>query len=67
MQFDGDIDRLADKITSLNARVRKDLRKAGIRHSLDQMVLDGKLGYDPETDEYWRLPTQGAGGTVEQG
>jgi hypothetical protein len=26
---------------------------------VDQMVLVGELGYDPETDEYWLLPERG--------
>ena len=66
MQFDGDIDRLTDKVTNLNRSVRGALRKAEMRKHWDQMVLDGKLGYDPDTGEYWRLPTQGVEGTVGQ-
>jgi hypothetical protein len=40
----------------VNASVSKELKKAQLRELVDQMVLDGELGYDPETDEYWPLP-----------
>ena len=50
------LDRLAAKLTNLNERVGKEQRRARIKESLDQMVLDGKLGHDPETGEYWTLP-----------
>jgi hypothetical protein len=49
------LDRLADKFTAMNEHVARDLRRAQIREALDQMVLDGKLGYDPETGEYINL------------
>ncbi len=65
MQFDGNMDRLADKFANLNTGVRKELRKAAIRDSLDQLVLDGRLGYDPETGKYWRLPTEDGEGAED--
>ena len=49
------LDRLADKFTALNEQVAKEHRRARIREAIDQMVLDGELGYDPATGEYWFL------------
>jgi hypothetical protein len=57
-----DPDRLERKLLDLNASVSKELRKAQIREFADQMVLDGKWGYDPETDQYWRLLEDGDSG-----
>ena len=57
-----DPDRLERKLLDLNASVSTELRKARIRELVDQMVLEGQLGYDPETDEYWRLPENGDSG-----
>ena len=54
-----DPDRLERKLLDLNASVSKELRKAQLRELVDQMVLDGELGYDPETDKYWLLPEDG--------
>lgn len=54
-----DPERLERKLMELNAGVSKELRKAQLRVLVDQMVLQGQLGYDPETDEYWRLPEEG--------
>ncbi len=54
-----DPDRLERKLLDLNASVSKELRKARLRELVDQMVLDGELGYDPETGEYWLLPDDG--------
>ena len=36
-------------------QVAREYRRARIREALDQMVLDGKLAYDPETGEYTNL------------
>jgi hypothetical protein len=49
------LDRLADKFTALNEQVAREYRRAQIREALDQMVLNGELGYDPETGEYINL------------
>ena len=57
-----DPERLERKLVDLNASVSKELRKARIRELVDQMVLDGELGYNPETDEYWLLPEDGDSG-----
>jgi hypothetical protein len=40
--------------------VSKELQRVGIRECIDQMVLDGDLGYDLETDEYCLLPGDGS-------
>jgi len=49
------LDRLADKFTALNEQVAKEQLRTRIRETLDQMVLDGELGYVPETGEYINL------------
>jgi hypothetical protein len=49
------LDRLADKFADLNEQVVREQLRARIRETLDQMVLEGELGYDPETGEYTRL------------
>lgn len=56
MEFNGSMDQMAGKLVDLDTRVRIEMRKATYRETLDRMVLDGELGYDSETDEYWRLP-----------
>ena len=38
----------------------KELQRVGIRECIDQMVLDGDLGYVLETDEYCLLPGDGS-------
>ena len=55
-----DPNRLERKLLDLNASVSKELRKTQLRELVDRMVLDGQLGYDPETDEYWLLPEDGS-------
>jgi hypothetical protein len=50
------LDRLAAKFTAMNEQVAKEHRRARIREALDQMVLNGELGHNPETGEYWTLP-----------
>lgn len=54
--MDEHLDRLADKFVDLNEQVAKELRRARIREAMDELILRGELGYDPETGEYWRLP-----------
>ena len=54
--MDDRLDRLADKFTALNEHVAEEHRRARIREAIDQMVLEGKLGHNPETGEYWTLP-----------
>jgi hypothetical protein len=46
-------DRLAANFAALNEQVAQEQERARIREALDQMVLSGELGYDPETGEYW--------------
>ena len=50
------LDQLADKFAALNEQVAQEYRRARIREALDQMVLNGELGHNPETGEYWTLP-----------
>jgi hypothetical protein len=53
------LDRLAAKFADLNERVSREHRRPMIRETLDQMVLNGELGYDPETGEYINLMAPG--------
>ncbi len=56
-----------DKFADLNARVMKEQRLREIQERLDRMVLEGRLGYDPETGEYIRLSeNDGPFGSVEE-
>ncbi len=54
-----DFDRLGDKFARLNEEVAREQRRTQIRDAVDSLVLEGKLGYDPERDVYWRLPEYG--------
>jgi len=54
--MDEHLDRLAGKFANLNVQVAKGQHRARIREALDEMVLKGELGYEPETGEYWLLP-----------
>ncbi len=57
---------MADKFAELNERVAREQRLQKIQERLDRMVLEGKLGYDPETGEYIRLSANdGLFGSVE--
>ena len=62
-----DSERMVEKFAALNERVAREQRLKEIQERLDRMVLDGKLGYDPETGEYIRLSkNDGLFGSAEE-
>jgi len=61
------MDRLVETFVGLNERVARELRREELRQRLNQMVLDGKLGYVPEMGEYIRLSeNDGLFGRIEK-
>ncbi len=50
--MDDHLDRLAGRFADLNEQVAREQSTSRIAEAVDELVLDGELGYDRQTGEY---------------